>query len=63
MPGNVISINVAVGDHVIAGQSCAVVEAMKMQNSLTIGRDGIVKAVYVKAGDKVADEDLLIELE
>ena len=32
MPGTVISINVEVGDEVHAGQSVAVVEAMKMQN-------------------------------
>ena len=63
MPGTVISISVEVGDMVSAGQSCAVVEAMKMQNSLTIGRDGKVKAIHVVPGDKVADEDILIELE
>ena len=63
MPGAVISIGVAVGDMVSAGQSCAVVEAMKMQNSLTIARDGKVKAIYVAPGDKVADEDVILELE
>ena len=30
------------------GQECAVVEAMKMQNSLASGVSGIVKAVHVK---------------
>ena len=34
MPGTVVSINVEVGDEVHAGQSVAVVEAMKMQNGL-----------------------------
>lgn len=63
MPGTVISIDVAVGDMVAAGQSCAVVEAMKMQNSLAISRDGKVKAIHVKAGDTVADEDVILELE
>ena len=63
MPGTVVSIDVAVGDMVAAGQTCAVVEAMKMQNSLTVLRDGKVKAIHVKAGDKVADEDCLLELE
>jgi len=63
MPGTVISINVEVGDEVHAGQSVAVVEAMKMQNGLTISRDGIVKAIHVSAGDKVADEDVILELE
>ena len=63
MPGTVISVNVAVGDMVSAGQPCAVVEAMKMQNALSVSRDGKVKAIHVAAGDKVADEDLLLELE
>jgi len=63
MPGTVVSINVLVGDAVAAGQAVAVVEAMKMQNGLTISRDGIVKAIHVAAGDKVADEDVLLELE
>ena len=63
MPGTVKSVSVEVGQTIGEGMECCVLEAMKMQNSLTIGRDGIVKAVYVKAGDKVADEDLLIELE
>ena len=30
------------------GQECAVVEAMKMQNSLASGVAGVVKAVHVK---------------
>lgn len=63
MPGTVISINVAVGDMVAAGQTCAVVEAMKMQNALSVSRDGKVKAIHVASGEKVADGDLLIELE
>jgi len=63
MPGTVVSISVEVGDAVTAGQSVAVVEAMKMQNGLAISRDGIVKAIHVGAGDKVADEDVILELE
>lgn len=45
MPGTVISVDVAVGDMVAAGQACAVVEAMKMQNALTVSRDGKVKVI------------------
>ena len=32
MPGAIVSINVAEGDHVVEGQEVAVIEAMKMQN-------------------------------
>ena len=49
MPGTVISVDVAVGDMVAAGQACAVVEAMKMQNALTVSRDGKVKVSSYKA--------------
>jgi len=63
MPGTVISVDVQVGDMVAEGQTVAVVEAMKMQNGLSISRDGKVKAIHVSAGDKVADEDIILELE
>jgi propionyl-CoA carboxylase alpha chain len=39
------------------------VEAMKMQNSLLAGVTGKVKAVHVKAGDTVGEDDVLIEFE
>jgi biotin carboxyl carrier protein len=39
------------------------VEAMKMQNSLVAGAAGKVKAVHVKAGDTVGEDDVLIEFE
>ena len=42
---------------------CCVVEAMKMQNSMKAGVTGKVKAVHVKAGDLVDEEQVLVELE
>lgn len=42
---------------------CCVVEAMKMQNSMKAGVTGKVKAVHVKAGDTVEEEQVLVELE
>jgi biotin carboxyl carrier protein len=39
------------------------VEAMKMQNSLVAGAAGKVKAVHVKPGDTVGEDDILIEFE
>ena len=41
----------------------AVIEAMKMQNIIRAERDGVVKAVGPKAGDSVAADELLIELQ
>ena len=43
MPGVVKSVSVSLGDKVGEGQECAVVEAMKMQNSLSSGVTGVVK--------------------
>ena len=46
MPGVVKLVSVSVGDKVGEGQECAVVEAMKMQNSLSSGVTGVVKVRY-----------------
>ena len=61
MPGLVISLDVAVGQDVKAGQTVAVIEAMKMQNILKAERDGTVKATGPKAGDSVAADEMLVE--
>ena len=62
MPGTVLEVRVKPGDEVEEGQTLVVVEAMKMQNALSVSRDGKVKAIHVASGEKVADGDLLIEL-
>lgn len=63
MPGVVKSVSCLVGDSIAEGQEVCVVEAMKMQNSLLAGVTGKVKAVHVKAGDTVGEDDVLIEFE
>lgn len=63
MPGTVVSVAVSVGDTVHEGQELAVVEAMKMQNSLHAGLSGTVKAVHYSAGDKVGEGDIMVEIE
>ncbi len=61
MPGLVVSIDVAQGQEVKAGEVVAVLEAMKMQNIIRAERDGVVKAVGVKNGDSVAADEVLVE--
>jgi propionyl-CoA carboxylase alpha chain len=61
MPGLVVSIPVTVGQEVKAGETVAIIEAMKMQNILKAERDGVVKAVSAAAGDPVAADDVLVE--
>uniref|UniRef100_A0A8C4VC96 Propionyl-CoA carboxylase alpha chain, mitochondrial n=1 Tax=Falco tinnunculus TaxID=100819 RepID=A0A8C4VC96_FALTI len=63
MPGAVVAVSVKPGDTVSEGQEICVIEAMKMQNSMTAAKTGKVKAVHCKAGDTVGEGDLLVELE
>uniref|UniRef100_A0A8D1EM32 Propionyl-CoA carboxylase alpha chain, mitochondrial n=1 Tax=Sus scrofa TaxID=9823 RepID=A0A8D1EM32_PIG len=63
MPGLVVAVSVKPGDLVAEGQEICVIEAMKMQNSMTAGKTGKVKSVHCKAGDTVGEGDLLVELE
>jgi propionyl-CoA carboxylase alpha chain len=61
MPGLVVSLAVAEGQEVKAGETLAVVEAMKMENILRAERDGTIKTVRVKKGDSVAVDAVLME--
>ena len=61
LPGTVLSVNVTVGQTVAAGDVALVLEAMKIENNITCGKDGVVKAVYVQKGDNVLEgADLLL---
>uniref|UniRef100_A0A8C6UD28 Propionyl-CoA carboxylase alpha chain, mitochondrial n=1 Tax=Neogobius melanostomus TaxID=47308 RepID=A0A8C6UD28_9GOBI len=63
MPGTVIAVSVKAGDTVAEGQEICVIEAMKMQNSLTAVKPAKVKSVHCKPGETVGEGDLLVELE
>jgi 3-methylcrotonyl-CoA carboxylase alpha subunit len=63
LPGIVKSLNVSPGATVSAGDVLAVMEAMKMEHSLTAPRDGTVAEVTVRAGEQVEEGALLITLE
>lgn len=61
LPGTVLSVNVTVGQAVKAGDVALVLEAMKMENNINCGKDGVVKAIYVQKGDNVLEgADLLL---
>ena len=62
IPGVVVSVSVAAGEAVTAGQQLLVVEAMKMQNELRAPRDGTVERVAVAAGKTIEVGDLLLVL-
>src|SRR5712671_5102947 len=61
MPGLVVSIAVVEGQEVKAGETLAVVEAMKMENVLRAERDGVVKKVRAKKGDSLAVDAVILE--
>jgi propionyl-CoA carboxylase alpha chain len=61
MPGLVVSIAVTEGQEVKAGETVAVVEAMKMENVLRAEIDGIIKKVHAKPGDSLAVDALIVE--
>ncbi|GGC23401.1 acetyl/propionyl-CoA carboxylase subuit alpha [Novosphingobium marinum] len=63
MPGLLVSLHVEEGDSVEAGQPLAVVEAMKMENILRAEKAGTVKSLSAKAGDSLAVDEIILELE
>ena len=61
-PGAVSKVNVKVGDKVKENDVLAIVEAMKMETSVTARMAGEVEEVLVKANDTVKAGQLLIKL-
>ena len=62
LPGVVIAIKVNVGDVVKNGQEVAVLEAMKMENSMEATQDGTVTAVHVTKGDSIQEGTAIISI-
>lgn len=63
MPGLLIALNVKAGDKVEAGQILAVVEAMKMENSLRAQKAGVVKSINSSVGASLAVDEIILEME
>jgi propionyl-CoA carboxylase alpha chain len=61
MPGVVRAIAVTEGQEVKAGETLAVVEAMKMENVLRAERDGVVKSIMARVGDSLAVDAVIME--
>jgi 3-methylcrotonyl-CoA carboxylase alpha subunit len=60
MPGKVISVHVEIGDKVKVGDPLIVVEAMKMEHTITAPIDGEVAEINYAKGDQVDEGDQLI---
>lgn len=62
LPGVILSVNVAVGDKVAAGQKVAVLEAMKMENDIESDFAGTVTAIHVHKGDSVLEGAKIVSI-
>ena len=63
LPGTVVRVEVAVGDHVAAGDILVAIEAMKMEHEVRASHGGVVVEVAVAAGDQVESGRLLVVVE
>jgi len=63
LPGRILSIDVKVGDQVSRNGDVLVLEAMKMENSITSDYVGKVRQIFVQVGDAVQTDQKLIEIE
>ena len=61
MPGLVVSVAVREGQEIKAGETLAVVEAMKMENVLRAERDVTVASINVKPGDTLAVDAVIMQ--
>ena len=63
MPGQVRAVNVSEGEAVTKGQTLLVLEAMKMEIRIQSLQAGVVKKLFVKQGQTVEREQILIDIE
>ena len=63
MPGAIVAVLVAPGDAVEAGQPLVIMEAMKMEHTITAPHAGVVSAVHYAPGDQVQDGAELLALD
>ncbi|WP_169568575.1 acetyl-CoA carboxylase biotin carboxylase subunit [Sneathiella limimaris] len=63
MPGKIIQVNVSAGAKVAKGDPLMVMEAMKMEHTLSAGADGTVAEIFFETGDQVDEGTLLIQID
>jgi|APDOM4702015159_1054818.scaffolds.fasta_scaffold00396_3 pyruvate/oxaloacetate carboxyltransferase/glycine cleavage system H lipoate-binding protein len=62
MPGKILQILVKPGEPVKAGQTVVILEAMKMENSITCPFDGFINNIFVAEGDIVPADSALLDV-
>jgi biotin carboxyl carrier protein len=63
MPGRIVRVGVTPGEAVRARQTLVVIEAMKMENELRAGRDGVVSELHAEEGASVDAGALLVVIQ
>ena len=63
MPGKVVKLMFKEGDKVSKGETVLILEAMKMENEIKSGAEGIIKSVNVKEGQALEAGFLMVEIE
>jgi 3-methylcrotonyl-CoA carboxylase alpha subunit len=63
LPGNVIQVLVGSGETVAKGQALMIIEAMKMEHTISAPKRGTVRQIYFSKGDQVAEGAQLLDLE
>ena len=63
LPGVVVSVLVAAGERVAAGQPLLVIEAMKMEHAIRAPHAGVVRALKYRVGERVKEGSTLAELD
>ncbi|MFV0391341.1 MAG: biotin/lipoyl-containing protein [Paludibacteraceae bacterium] len=62
MPGKIVDIFMSEGDLVNEGEPILSLEAMKMQNEITAGCNGVIGKIHVVPGQSVMQDELLVEI-
>jgi 3-methylcrotonyl-CoA carboxylase alpha subunit len=62
LPGTVVAVHVAAGQHVARGAPLITVEAMKMEHTLTAPYEGVVSRIAFGLADRVQAGAVLVEL-
>ncbi len=63
LPGTILKIIVKEGDKVVKGDKLLIMEAMKMENDIQSEKDGIIRNIWVTAGENVLQGAVLMEIE
>jgi len=63
MPGVIVEIPVKVGQTVLKGEVIVILESMKMQNEFKSPKEGTIKSIRVKTGDKIDKNIVMLSVD